>query len=134
MSLEVLQKEVRQSLKAAIAEGTSKNLKTQWRSYFLFCKFYGLKAIPTTVEILCLYGQFLGRSFKSVESVRNYISGVKSLHQFIGVSPPSEDSYQLTLVLRGIARSNPPSSSKGFTCDSSDFAGYVQIFRCRLTS
>ena len=107
MSLEVLQKEVRQSMKAAFAVGTSKNLKTQWRSYFLFCKFYGLKAIPTTVEILCLYGQFLVQSFKSVESLRSYISGVKTLHQLIGVSLPSEDSYQLTLVLRGIARSNP---------------------------
>ena len=100
--LEVLQKEVRQTLKAAFAE--SKELKTQWRSYFLFCKFYGLKAIPATVEILCLYGQFLGRSFESVESVRNYISGVKTTS---GVNLPSEDSYQLTLVLRGIARSNP---------------------------
>ena len=107
MALEVLQKEVRQSMRAAFSEGTSKNLKIQWRSYLLFCKFYGLKAIPTTVEILCLYGQFLGRSFKSVESVRNYISGVKTLHQLIGVASPVEDSYQLTLVLRGIARSNP---------------------------
>ena len=107
MSLEVLQKVVRQSMKAAFSEGTSKNLKLQWRSYILFCKFHGLWAIPTTVETLCLYGQFLGRSFKSVESVRNYIAGVKTLHQLISVNLPSEDSYQLTLVLRGIARSNP---------------------------
>lgn len=94
-------------MKAAFSAGTSRNLKVQWRSYFLFCKFYGLKAIPATVENLCLFGQFLGRSFKSVESVKNYISGVKTLHQVLDVKFPSENMYQLTLVLRGMARSCP---------------------------
>lgn len=50
-SLDVLQKEVKNSMKTALAEGTSKNLKVQWRSYFLFCNFYGLKAIPASLEI-----------------------------------------------------------------------------------
>lgn len=106
-SLEALQSEVRHSMRAAFSEGTSRNLKVQWRAYFLFCKFYGLKAIPTTVETLCLFGQFLSRSFKSVESVRNYISGVKTLHQVLDVKYPSDNMFQLTLVMRGLARSHP---------------------------
>ena len=72
MSLKILQKQVRDSVKAAFAEGTSKKLRVQLRAYFHFCKFSGLKPIPTTTETLCLYGQFLGRSFRSVESVKNY--------------------------------------------------------------
>ena len=38
MSLEVLQREVKTSMKAGFTEGTSKNLKVQWRADFLFCK------------------------------------------------------------------------------------------------
>ena len=45
MSVEVLQKEVKTSMKAAFAEGTSKNLEVQWRAYLLFFKFYGLMTI-----------------------------------------------------------------------------------------
>ena len=105
--MEVLQSKVRHSMRAAFSEGTSKNLKVQWRGYFLFCKFYGLKLIPATVETLCLFGQYLSRSFKSVESVRNYISGVKTLHQLLVVKYPSDNMFQLTLVMRSLARSHP---------------------------
>ena len=74
-----LQKEVKHSMRAAFAEGTTKNLEAQWKAYLLFCEFYRLKALPTSSDILCLYAQFLCRSFKSVESVKNYISGVNNL-------------------------------------------------------
>ena len=37
-SLEVLQEEVKLSMKAAFAEGTSRNVKLQWRSYLLLCE------------------------------------------------------------------------------------------------
>ena len=107
ISLAVLRKEVRESVRAAFAEGTSKNLEVQWRSYFLFCKFYGLKPIPTLIEILCLYGQFLGRSFGSVESIKNYISGVKTLHYILDIKFPIENKVQLDLMLRGLSRKNP---------------------------
>ena len=90
-------------MKAAFAEGTSKNLKVQRRAYLLFCNFYGLKTIPATTETLCLYGQLLGRSFKSVESIRNYISGVKTMHLFLGIKFPEENLFQIDLVFKGLA-------------------------------
>ena len=104
LSLKILHKEVRSSVRAAFAEGTSKNLRVQWRAYFLFCDFYGLKPIPTSTETLCLYGQFLGRSFRSVESVKNYISGVKNLHYMLDIKFPLENRIQLDLMLKGMAR------------------------------
>ena len=51
MSLMKLQKEVKHSMKAAFAEGTTKNVEAQWRAYLLFCEFYRLKALPTTSDI-----------------------------------------------------------------------------------
>lgn len=104
ISLDVLQREVKSSMKAAFATSTSKNLRIQWKAYFLVCKFYGLKPIPSTVETLCFFSQFLSRSFKSVESVKNYISGIKTLHHVLDITFPSENVYQLNLVFKGLSR------------------------------
>ena len=46
----------------------------------------------------------LGRSFKSVESIRNYISSVKTMHLMLDVKFPEENLFQVDLVFRGIAR------------------------------
>jgi hypothetical protein len=43
----------------ANAEGTYKNLKIQFKSYFLFCPYFKLTPLSTTVSKLCLYGEFL---------------------------------------------------------------------------
>ena len=117
-------------MRAAFSEDMSKNLTVRWGAYILFCKFYGLKPIPTTIETLCLFRQFLSRSFKSVESERNYISGVKTLHQVSDVKYPSDNMFQLTFVLRGLA---PSLTTKGSSYDSPDFAGYVQRDSCHNT-
>ena len=71
---------------------------------FFVCEFYGLRPVPTSTETLCLYGQFLGRSFSSVESVKNYISGVKTLHYMHDIKFPLDNKVQLDLMLRDMAR------------------------------
>ena len=93
-------------MKVAYAEGTFKNLRIQWESFLLFCFYYKLNPFPVDVETLCLYAQFLSRSFKSVQSsVRNYLSAVKTLHSLLDLKYPETDLMQLKLLLRGIARS-----------------------------
>ena len=47
---------------------------------------------------------FLGKSFRSVESVKNYISGVKTLHYMLDIKFPLENRVQLDLMLEGMAR------------------------------
>ena len=49
----------------------------------------------------------MSRSFKSIQSIQNYISGVKLLHLFKGIEYPQFDSFHLRLVLKGLARDNP---------------------------
>ena len=115
-------------MKAAFAEGTSKNLKVQWRAYLLFCNFFGLKTIPATTETLCLYGQFLGRSFKSVESIRNYISGVKTMHLFLGIKFPEENLFQIDLVFKGLVRIKKTHAQSSTPHDPTDFEGNLYLF------
>lgn len=68
--------------------------------------------MPTTATTLCLYAQFLSRSFKSESAIRNYISGVKALHSLIALPFPDTGS-ELRLALRGIRRlkSRPPNQA-----------------------
>ncbi|CAG2202145.1 unnamed protein product [Mytilus edulis] len=65
-----------------------------------------MSPLPTSVNTLCLYGKFLSRSFKSVASIQNYISGVKTLHLLLGVEFPTEDWFSIKLLFRGLSRQN----------------------------
>lgn len=67
----------------AYAEGTHNNLKIQWETYLMFCIYFGLTYLPMDTSTLSLYAQFLGRSFKSTQSIKNYLSGVKTMHHLL---------------------------------------------------
>ena len=73
----------------------------------MFSEYFKLKALPTDINTLCAYARFLGRSFKAVSSIRNYISGVKILHNMLDLDYPSSDLLHLHLLLRGLAREKP---------------------------
>ena len=49
-ALTALNKEVKQSMKVAYAEGTLKDLRIQWESFLLFCLFYQLYPFPVDVK------------------------------------------------------------------------------------
>ena len=107
MQLYNFRKDTEFSKKSAFAEGIYKNLKIQFKSYFLFCTYFKLTPLPTTVSKLCHYGEFLSRSFKSVNSIQNYISRVNTLHLLAGFEFPSENWCSVKLLYRGLARENP---------------------------
>jgi hypothetical protein len=102
-----LRRELGQSKRAAYAQGTRKNLRTQWETYLLFCTYFELKPLPASLETVCLYAQFLARSFVSIDSVKNYVSGVKLLHSFCDLDFVHTGAFELNLAFRGIARQHP---------------------------
>ena len=106
LELDRLRDDTKVSRRAAFSTGTTKNLRIQFRSYVMFCIYFSLIPVPTTLSILSMYAQFLSRSFKSVISLKNYINGVKILHIRLDVPFPSLD-YSFNLLLRGIKRLNP---------------------------
>ena len=105
--LEQLRQETRLSQRAAFAGGTQCNLRSQLRSFLLFCAYFKLKPFPACLHDICCYAQFLSRSFKSVRSISNYISGVKLFHILSGFEFPHIGKLELKLVIRGIAKLNP---------------------------
>jgi hypothetical protein len=42
-----------------------------------------------------------------VNSIKNYLSGVKLLHLYLDDDYPKFDEFQLKLTLKGLARMNP---------------------------
>ena len=73
---------------------------------FIVCSVVILiyKILPTSVNTLYVFSKFLSKSFKAVQLIQNYISGVKSLYLLLDLASPVENTLQLKLLLRGIAR------------------------------
>lgn len=102
-----LKRDLQSSRRHAFAEGTHKNLKVQWQTFLMFCMYFRFSFLPVTTDTLSLYTQFLSRSFKSTQSIKNYLSGVKTLHYLLGYSTEKINEFVINLGLRGIARLQP---------------------------
>ena len=98
-----LSQDLKKSHKAAFATGTSKNHRTQWRTYLYFTLHFNLVFLPASLQTICLYCQFLSRSM-TPPSVRNYLSGVKLLHLTLGFEFPDLSAHEIKITLRGIER------------------------------
>ena len=99
----MLQDYLKESTASAFASGTNKKLKVQWESFVLFCIYFKLCFLPASTSTLQLYAQFLSRSFTSVNSIKNYISGIKTMHSIVGFSVDHINNYLLNLSLKGIS-------------------------------
>ena len=65
--------------------------------------YFGLQDINPTVNTMCLYVEFLARSFSSAKSIINYIGGVRLLHHLLGIKPLSLEAFDLKLMLRAVS-------------------------------
>ena len=98
-----LHRGIHESQRAAFAVGTYKNLRLQWRTFISFCMYFHLAFLPTSLQTVCLYAQFLSRTFKSVDSIRNYLLGVKTFHILCGFPFVHLDNIECRLLLKGLA-------------------------------
>ena len=105
--LHSLKNDLKNSRRQAFAEGTNKNLTIQWESFLLFCFYFKLTYLPAETDTLGLYAQFLSRTFQSIHAIKNYISGVKTMHHLLGYSTSNINDFLINLTLRGINRQNP---------------------------
>ena len=99
-------RDVQVSKQHAFAKATYSNLHTQFRIYFAFCVYFHRRPLPASLHTLCGYVQFLSRALKP-PTIRNYLSGVKTLHSLLGHKYQFSEDFHLQLVLRGISRLNP---------------------------
>ena len=108
--------DMQNSQRAAFAESTRKNLRTQWISYFEFCNYFNIQPLPASVQNICMYmyAQCLSRRLTAVSSLKNYLNAVRLLHVLDGYEYSLNDAVELKLVLKGIARLNPHCEKRAF--------------------
>ncbi len=63
--------------------------------------------LPTNTDTLCLYCQLLSETFIATSSIKNCISGVKTLHVITDLLVDAFETPELKLLYRGLARQNP---------------------------
>lgn len=85
----------------------------------MFCSYFDLEMFPCTIESVCLYAEFLSRSFKSYQTIRNYVYGVKLLHELLEIAFPPLQTVEYRLTLKGIQRkkSHLPRQAEPITPD-----------------
>ena len=106
VTLEDLDRGVSRAQSSAFAEGTLKNLTTQWVRYLTFCTIYQINPFPASIEDLCRFAQYLSLILKSHQSILNYISGVKTLHKLLKFETAQFTDLLVVLTLRGLHRLN----------------------------
>ena len=79
-------------------------MRIQWELYRKFCSDYDILALPINTSDLCLYGQFLANRFKSPQSVKNYVNGVRILHILTDSPIENFKSFEVKLFMRGMTR------------------------------
>ena len=95
--------DVKASKRKAYAAGTMINLKTQWKTYFMFCIYFELDPFALSSTNICAYLQFISRSLSSYSSVINYLGAVKVLCNLLDLTYPKQD-MDLKLTLKGLRR------------------------------
>ena len=100
--LKALEKAVRRRKQHAFRPGTRENQRSQMVLFISFCTYFTLEYVNPSEKTLCLYAEFLARSFKSPRTIRNYISGIRLLHKYISVNCTSLHSFDLDLILRAL--------------------------------
>ena len=102
--LSQLKKDVKESTRAAYGLETKKNLLVQWRAFSLFCTYFKLSCFPVSLSTICCYAQFLSRSLKYVDSIRNDIIGVRVLHIYLDYPFRHLENFVYKLLIKGLVK------------------------------
>lgn len=100
--------------RAAFRPGTYSNLKCQLRTYLLFCIKFERIPFPVDPNTVSIYACFLADHFKSSNSVRNYISGIKTWATLLKFAVEDFYSPSVKLTLTGLDKLNTRIPNKKF--------------------
>ena len=97
-----LRRELQETRRAALAQSTHKNIQTHWKSYSTFCEATGKNPIPLSIDLLCLYAQYMSHFVKSPDTIRNYINGIITHNNLKGREPPNLNTPLFKLTMKGL--------------------------------
>ncbi len=86
----------------AFRPGTAANHKSMINKYVTFCRTYNVDHIDPSPQTLCAYMEYLVDHFTSPNSVLNYISAIKLLHNYRGKEATAFKCFDVILMIRAI--------------------------------
>lgn len=92
-------------MRNAFAPGTYKNLKSQWKDYFIFASYFGFDPYHLNVQVLVCYLQLLFRSYSSYSTIVSHVSAVKTLFSLLNLPVEVFQHVKVKLTLKGIKKS-----------------------------
>ena len=97
-----LQLKARQLVKMGIRMSTSRTYSSGQKRYFNFCNAYDLRPLPGDEDTLLLFVAYLHQDNLKAETIRVYLSAVRSLHIEEGYGNPLEKTHRLSRALRAL--------------------------------
>jgi hypothetical protein len=85
----------------AYRPSTRMNHTVMFRTYLSFCMYFGLQDLNPLPATICTYIQFLTRTFRSPQSIKNYTAAINLLH-FINDRDPPVRTFAINNMLRAI--------------------------------
>jgi len=106
-TLQELDQLVQDYQQSAFSEGTKGNLGSQFKAFQEFCSRYELPGLPASGETLSRFAVWTAvtKRAKTGQTVRNFLSAVRTLHKLCGQTCPTPRSNgQLELTVRGLTK------------------------------
>ena len=84
--------------------GSTKNLRTYINRYLDFCLEFKLPPVPAQGQQLRRFAQYLTEcpTISAIETINNYLWGLKTFHRILGLSPPDTMEFLTKLTIRGL--------------------------------
>ena len=102
--LKLLQEQAKETQQNAYAKGTRENLLVQWATYHNFCEYFNFSVLPTQTQVLVPFIQFLTKKLPALSSIKNYVVGVRTLHQLLELPVDAFNSMPVKLMWMGLER------------------------------
>ena len=100
--LEVLRLDNRKTQSFRYAKSSADNVKSAIRQYLYFTNYFGLHQLPSSVDTLVCFMEFMART-SGFGHLKHLLSSVKFLHEAMDFSFP-ENSFQLDTTMQGLKR------------------------------
>ncbi len=100
----VLDLTVTSAQKRHLEPATRKGNIRKFQKFLHFCELYRKVPLPVSITDLCKYAAFLSLTFKSVDSIQNYLRGVSTLHKQCGVTSPDLKDHRIVTLLIGLSK------------------------------
>ena len=99
-----LDRNIKVSTKKGYQPGSSQNLRSYINRYLDFCLEYLLPPVLADGIQLRRFAQYLADmpTISAIETVKNYIWGLKTFHKLLGLPPPDTSEFLTTLQMRGL--------------------------------